>query len=57
MQLSVAERMHLDPKALSPIYISLALTYSDCRQYSRSLYCYNQLLKVWEGNLIEVSTI
>lgn len=50
LQLSQAEAHGIDPIDLSPMYVSLAETYCDCRQYSEALAFYERELEVKRGN-------
>lgn len=55
LQLSLAEAHGLEPRDLSPIYVSLARTHSDCRQFSQALLYFEKELELWRGNPSEVS--
>ena len=43
----------MEPKELSPIYISLARTHSDSGQYPEALLYYERELELWRGNPTE----
>ena len=48
-QLTLAEAHGVEPKDLSPIYISLACTHCDCCQYSEALLYYERELELKRG--------
>ena len=54
MQLWLAENWNFEPKYLSPIYVSLAATHADCKQYSLALQYYSKELQLQSGNAGEV---
>lgn len=56
-QLNVAEACGFGHKELSSIYESLAVTHSDCGQFSRALYFYNRELQLWRGKPSQVSEL
>ena len=43
----------MEPRQLSPAYISLARTHSDCCQYTKALFYYEKELELWRGNPTE----
>lgn len=53
LQLGLAEAHGVEPKELSPIYISLARTHSDYGQFSKALLYYEKELELWQGNPTE----
>ena len=55
-QLEVAEAINVDGKALGSIYVSLGVTYSECKQYDKALQYYRKELNVKDAQLAEVLT-
>ncbi|EDO37052.1 predicted protein, partial [Nematostella vectensis] len=49
-ELEVAKKLDLAPSILSPIYVSLAITYSDLQEPSKALECYHEELSSIQGN-------
>lgn len=52
-QLSLAEAHGVEPKDLSPVFVSLARTHNDCCQYSKALVYYERELELRRGNPCE----
>jgi len=44
----------LNGKALAPIYISIAITFSDCKDYEQALKYYEKEMELRTGELKEV---
>ena len=53
-QLDVAKKLGLDNKSVAPIYISIAVTCSDCKQFEEALLFYELELQLRENELKEV---
>ena len=53
-QLKLAKSAGKPPKALSSICVSLAITYSDLKRYDDALQCYQEELRLMDGNYKEV---
>ena len=54
-QLTLAEELSFPPKELSPIHVSLAVTFADYGQFSQSLLYYQKNVQLWKGkDLLEV---
>ncbi|XP_066915098.1 tonsoku-like protein [Clytia hemisphaerica] len=55
-QLDVARELRIEDKLIAPIYISIAVTYSECKEYGKALEFYQRELKLRKNDLKEKSS-